>query len=94
MFSHGQLYVALSRATRWEDITVQLPDGYGDTFVKNVVYEEILSSNKDSNVITRKDGEDEEDEGDEEEDKEMEIEYEEDENIREITSELNEYDMM
>lgn len=43
VFSHGQLYTALSRAKSWSGIWVQLPEGYKDTLVQNVVYSEIFS---------------------------------------------------
>ena len=43
VFSHGQLYVAMSRATRSSNIKVILPPG-AENLVKNIVYQEALLS--------------------------------------------------
>jgi hypothetical protein len=42
VFAHGQLYVALSRATSGRNIKILLPDNTVEPLAHNVVYEEIL----------------------------------------------------
>ena len=42
VFAHGQMYVALSRATSVHNIKVLLPDGCQDRLTANVVYPEVL----------------------------------------------------
>jgi hypothetical protein len=42
VFAHGQLYVALSRATSSHNIKILLPDNTIEPLAHNVVYEEIL----------------------------------------------------
>ena len=41
VFTHGQLYVALSRTTNMHDLTILLPPN-GDGTVLNIVYPEVL----------------------------------------------------
>jgi hypothetical protein len=42
VFAHGQLYVALSRATSSHNIKILLPDNTVEPLAHNVVYEEVL----------------------------------------------------
>jgi ATP-dependent exoDNAse (exonuclease V) alpha subunit len=42
VFTHGQLYVALSQATSKHQIHVQIPSGEPGTQTQNVVYPEVL----------------------------------------------------
>ena len=43
VFSHGQLYVALSHCTSSDKIKVVFPDDSNSTSTTNVVYTEVLS---------------------------------------------------
>jgi hypothetical protein len=43
VFSHGQLYVALSQCTSGDNVKVLLPEGSNTTNVANVVYPEALA---------------------------------------------------
>ncbi|PCH35462.1 hypothetical protein WOLCODRAFT_80859 [Wolfiporia cocos MD-104 SS10] len=42
VFTHGQLYVALSRATPADHIKVVLTDNVADCSADNIVYHEVL----------------------------------------------------
>ena len=44
VFSHGQLYVALSRATNSRNVTVLLPEDQEDARTTNIVYPEVLAN--------------------------------------------------
>jgi ATP-dependent exoDNAse (exonuclease V) alpha subunit len=44
VFTHGQLYVALSRATTVNQIYVLFPEGEEGTQTQNVVYPEVLQN--------------------------------------------------
>jgi hypothetical protein len=45
VFSHGQLYVALSCCTSGSRIKVLFPEGSGSTTTQNIVYPEVLLEN-------------------------------------------------
>ena len=42
VFSHGQLYVAMSRARSWSSVSISLGEGIESRLVKNIVYEELF----------------------------------------------------
>ena len=42
VFGHGQLYVALSRATRMSTVKIVAPNSNHQNKVKNIVYHEVL----------------------------------------------------
>ncbi|OSC97187.1 helicase [Trametes coccinea BRFM310] len=42
VFTHGQLYVALSRSTSPHHVHILLPDPSTDTATTNIVYPEVL----------------------------------------------------
>lgn len=46
-FSHGQVYVAMSRVTRIDDIRIFSPSTCNDesSYIRNVVYHELLDGN-------------------------------------------------
>jgi ATP-dependent exoDNAse (exonuclease V) alpha subunit len=46
VFAHGQLYVSLSRARGWDKVKILLHPDNTNKKVKNIVYNEVLSSNK------------------------------------------------
>ena len=43
VFSHGQLYIALSHCTSPNNIKVLFPEGSDTTYTTNIVYPEVLS---------------------------------------------------
>nr|CAD2208897.1 unnamed protein product [Meloidogyne enterolobii] len=45
VFSHGQLYVALSRVRSWQALSIRLLSNNNERKVKNVVFKEILDEN-------------------------------------------------
>ena len=45
VFSHGQLYVALSRVRSWNSLSIRLLETNNERKVMNVVYKEILDEN-------------------------------------------------
>ena len=47
VFSHGQLYVALSRCTLSDGIHAIFPEG-ADTVTRNVVWQEVLLAEEDA----------------------------------------------